>query len=122
MMRNDARYRSHSPHVRYSRLSQDEATAFTDEQFKERPVSIPWKPIIYAFILFFLGTLLITFSGLILVGHVDEKYSDRMWPFLILGMLMFIPGAYHSYIAFYALRGYQGFDLADIPSYGDDWY
>lgn len=89
---------------------------------QEKPVKIPWKPIIFAFILFTVGSLSITFGVLILIGHIDEKYSDRMWPLLILGSLMFIPGAYHTYLAFYAFRGCQGFDFSDIPTYGDDWY
>lgn len=45
------------------------------------------------------------------------QYSDRTWPLLILGSLMFIPGVYHVRIAYYAFKGYQGFSYEDIPEF-----
>ncbi|MCL4147983.1 UNVERIFIED_CONTAM: hypothetical protein GTU68_019706, partial [Idotea baltica] len=81
---------------------------------------VPWKAIIYSFVLLAIGSLALAFGILILTGHIDQKYSDRMWPLFVLGSLMFIPGAYHSYIAIYTFRGYKGFQFSDIPCYGDD--
>ena len=34
---------------------------------------------------------------------------------LVLGVLAFIPGFYHSYIAFMAWRGYSGYSFSDLP-------
>ena len=47
------------------------------------------------------------------------QYADRTWPVLIIGALMFIPGAYHVRIAYYAYKGYDGYSYDDIPEF--DW-
>lgn len=36
---------------------------------------------------------------------------------LVLGALMFIPGAYHVRIAYYAWQGVEGFKYEDIPEF-----
>ena len=33
----------------------------------------------------------------------------------VLGVLAFLPGFYHSYIAFMAWRGYSGYSFSDLP-------
>ena len=48
------------------------------------------------------------------------QYGDRTWPVLLLGALMFIPGAYHVRIAFYAFKEYDGYSYDDIPEF--DWW
>ena len=54
---------------------------------------VPWKSILYAVGLFVMGTALLLCGCLIHVGKVDnEKYGDRLWPLIIFGLLMFIPG------------------------------
>lgn len=83
------------------------------------PKRIPWKAIGYALLLFAAGTLLLVMGSLLVTGYFDEKYADRTWPVIILGALMFIPGAYHSYVAYYAFKGYEGYSFDDIPSYED---
>ncbi len=45
------------------------------------------------------------------------QYADRTWPILILGIVMFIPGAYHVRIAYYAWHGYTGYSFQDIPEF-----
>ncbi|OEL37479.1 hypothetical protein BAE44_0001504 [Dichanthelium oligosanthes] len=35
--------------------------------------------------------------------------------FMILGIVMFIPGFYYSRIAYYAYKGYKGFSFSNIP-------
>ena len=45
------------------------------------------------------------------------QYSDRTWPVLILGVLMFIPGSYHVHLAYYAWKGYDGYNFEDIPEF-----
>jgi hypothetical protein len=54
---------------------------------------VPWKSIAYAVGLFVMGTILLICGCLIRIGHVDnERYGDRLWPLIIFGLLMFIPG------------------------------
>lgn len=47
------------------------------------------------------------------------QYGDRTWPMLILGSVMFIPGAYHVRIAYYAYKGYEGYSFDDIPEFDE---
>ena len=51
---------------------------------------------------------------------LNLQYGDRTWPLIIVGALMFIPGAYHVRIAYLAFRGRKGYSFDDIPSYYDD--
>ncbi|CAL4166805.1 unnamed protein product, partial [Meganyctiphanes norvegica] len=119
MVRKDAR--TYSSSVQYQRLSHDDS-GFCAEQFKEsrKQKRIPWKAIGYAIVLFTLGTILLVIGSLLVSGFFHEKYEDRTWPLILIGLLMFIPGAYHSYIAYYAFKGYEGFSFDDIPSFSDD--
>ena len=90
--------------------------AFLPEQFQLKAEKIPWKPIGLAFLLFLGGSLLLTAGCLIHTGHVDnETYGDRLWPLIVLGALMFIPGSYHVYIAVNVFLGSPGFSFDDIP-------
>ncbi|XP_060525917.1 transmembrane protein 230-like isoform X2 [Cylas formicarius] len=70
---------------------------FVDAQFQIPAQQIPWKSIMLA--------------SLLLI------YPDRMWPMIILGILMFIPGAYHVRIAYYAYKEVPGFSFDDIPEF-----
>lgn len=45
------------------------------------------------------------------------QFADRVWPMIIMGFLMFIPGAYHVRIAFYAYKGLPGYSFDDIPEF-----
>lgn len=45
------------------------------------------------------------------------QYKDRMWPVIILGALMFIPGAYHVRVALMAYRKVPGYSFDDIPEF-----
>ena len=91
---------------------------FLPEQFKLRERPIPWKAIGYAAILFVLGTVLLLCGCLIHVGHIDnQRYGDRLWPLIIFGSLLFIPGSYHVFIAIQTFRGVPGYDFEDFPSY-----
>jgi len=47
------------------------------------------------------------------------QYADRTWPLIILGIIMFVPGAYHVRIAYYAYRQYPGYTFDAIPEF--DW-
>lgn len=120
--------------VEYSQLNSDD---FTDSQFRApaEPSYIPWKAISLAVLLFVAGLVMLTVGSLIVGGVIDTKvryqnnmrnsfvtifllqYHDRMWPLIILGAIMFIPGAYHVRIAYYAYKRFPGYTFEDIPEF-----
>ncbi|CAG8477254.1 12357_t:CDS:2 [Ambispora leptoticha] len=96
----------------------DDDTGFSDAQFERRPTPIPWKSIGLALVLFILGSLGIIFGSLIHVGMIgNESWLDRGTPVLFLGVLLFIPGAYHVRLAYYAYKEYEGYDFNQIPEW-----
>lgn len=103
--------------AKYHRLTNVRGDGFVDMQFEKPPPKIPYKAILLASVLFIIGTVLIITGSLLLTGIINAKYADRTWPVLIIGALMFIPGAYHVRIAYYAYKGYQGFSYEDIPEF-----
>ncbi|XP_017768950.1 PREDICTED: transmembrane protein 230 isoform X2 [Nicrophorus vespilloides] len=102
--------------VDYTKLSACD-NGFVDAQFVLPPEKIPWKAVAYAAILLVTGMVLLVLGSLVVSGHIDVKYSDRMWPMIILGILMFIPGAYHIRIAYYAYKKVPGYSFDDIPEF-----
>ncbi|XP_022906402.1 transmembrane protein 230 [Onthophagus taurus] len=103
-------------HVDYTKLTATD-NGFVDAQFVHPPQKIPWKSIFLATMLLIMGSLLLILGSLVISGHIDVKYSDRMWPMIILGILMFIPGAYHVRIAYYAYKEVPGYSFDDIPEF-----
>ncbi|XP_071476238.1 transmembrane protein 230-like [Diadema setosum] len=109
-----------SADVKYTRLkSPATGDSYTPLQFKKKPPKIPWRSIGVAIILFIMGTVLLTVGALLFTGVIPNDNEDRLWPIMILGVLLFIPGAYHVRLAFYAYRGYKGYSFEDIPDYDD---
>ncbi|ESN98237.1 hypothetical protein HELRODRAFT_84739 [Helobdella robusta] len=104
---------------KYHRLKRTSDDGFNDLQFKGPPEKVPYKAITLACVLFIFGFLLILIGSLLLSGHINAEYSDRTWPLLILGSLMFIPGSYHVYIAYKAWKGAEGYSFDDIPEFDD---
>ncbi|XP_014600064.1 transmembrane protein 230 isoform X1 [Polistes fuscatus] len=102
--------------VDYTQLTETD-NGFIDSQFVNPPVKIPWKAITLAALLFVGGTVMLIMGSLIISGHIDSKYSDRMWPVIILGALMFIPGAYHMRVAILAYQKVPGYSFDDIPEF-----
>lgn len=92
-------------------------SGFSDAQFEAPPQRIPWKALSLAAFLFVVGTSLLIVGSLIVTGHIDTKYSDRLWPMIVLGGIMFLPGAYHMRIAYYAYKEYPGYSFSDIPEF-----
>ena len=100
-----------------------DADAFRTDQFTvlNRRPQVPVKSIVLAISLFIIGTILLIVGSLLVTGVViPHKYSDRTIPVVILGAITFLPGAYHTYLAWGAYKKYKGFSYDAIPSF-DDW-
>lgn len=81
---------------------------------------VPWKAIGFAIFLFLGGSALLIVGALILAGYITQaEWVAKGRPFIILGSLMFIPGFYHVRLAYYAWKGYEGYDFEQIPDYDD---
>jgi len=92
---------------------------YLDSQFQKPPIQVPIKAIAFATFLCMVGSILFILGLLVCTGYIDSKFSDRVWPMIIMGLLMFIPGAYHVRIAYFAYQGIPGFSFEDIPEF--DW-
>uniref|UniRef100_UPI00358FFC5C transmembrane protein 230 isoform X3 n=1 Tax=Myxine glutinosa TaxID=7769 RepID=UPI00358FFC5C len=103
--------------VKYEPLANHDG--YIDLQFKRPPPRVPYKAIAMATVLFLLGSLLIVIGACLLTGVIDSKYSDRTWPVLTLGFLLFLPGSYHVRLAWLAWCGRPGYSYADIPDFDD---
>ncbi|XP_008483094.1 transmembrane protein 230 [Diaphorina citri] len=78
---------------------------------------VPWKAIALAVFLAIGGMVQLTAGVLIFTGHIGKEYEDRFWPFLILGVIMFLPGAYHLFVAFAAYKNIPGYSFSSIPDF-----
>lgn len=101
------------------KLSKDD---YHDDQFEDTtPAKAPIKSIIVAIILFMVGTIFLTFGSLMLAGVINQGGgSFRAMPLMVIGSIIFIPGAYNVRTAYYAWKGYHGYSYADIAGFGED--
>ncbi len=95
---------------------------FHDDQFEDTvPIRAPVKSICIAIILFVLGTIMLTVGSLMLAGVIGYRLgSYSPGPLMVIGSIIFIPGAYNVRTAYYAWKGYHGFSFADIAGFGED--
>lgn len=77
---------------------------------------VPWKSIMLALFLLFLGSFLLLLSFFIFTGHMSGEPSQG-YGLLVLGILSFLPGFYETRVAYYSWRGAPGYRFASIPSY-----
>jgi hypothetical protein len=115
-------------HVRYSALSMQDD--HRDRPLKGRPTSahedlryrfelhedVPWKSIAVALFLLAFGSLFLVISHFIYTEHMGGD-SSQAYGFLVLGVLLFLPGFYETRIAYYSWRGYKGYSYSRIPAY-----
>jgi hypothetical protein len=59
-----------------------------------------------------LGAILLTIGLSIYLTGVERGTGIAL---LTLGSITFLPGFYHTRIAYYAYKGYEGYSLDDIP-------
>jgi len=95
---------------------------YDDEQFEDLvPIKAPLKSIVIAVVLFVLGSIMLTLGSLMLAGVIGQRQgSFRATPLMVIGAIIFIPGAYNVRTAYYAWRGHPGFSYADIAGFGED--
>lgn len=94
---------------------------YYDDQFEDTtPIKPPIKSICIAVILFVLGTIMLTMGSLMLAGVIKQGGgSFRAAPLMVIGSIIFIPGAYNVRTAYYAWKGYSGFSYSDIAGFGE---
>lgn len=90
--------------------------AFHSDQFSKQRRRIPWKAICLAVFLFVGGTSALIICILSLAGHL-ELPPETPNVLLALGLLMFVPGAYHVWIAYWSYQEYPGYSFDDIPDF-----
>lgn len=108
----------------YTRLRKTTARSeFREEQFAmhSQPVTkVPYKSILLAIALFVIGSVLLVVGSLLVAGIIiPAEYADRTIPVLVLGVIAFLPGSYHTYIAWATFRRYNGYSYSDIPNFDD---
>jgi len=81
--------------------------------------TLPIKTTVAAFFMLICGTLFLIFGTYVYVADVRTD-SDRGLAMLALGLLMFTPGSYATYVLYGAFRGWNGYDYSLIFSYDDD--
>eukprot|EP00041_Stephanoeca_diplocostata_P020185 m.447047 g.447047 ORF g.447047 m.447047 type:complete len:117 (-) comp21499_c0_seq6:1686-2036(-) len=107
--------------VRYRRIVEDdEKNGWTAAQFKKPKATVPYRAILFASTLFFFGSVFLIFGSCLYTGTIVTHDPERWLPMLVIGALMFIPGSYHTYLAYKAWRGDYGYSFDDIPSSFDD--
>ncbi|KAH7279852.1 hypothetical protein KP509_37G040400 [Ceratopteris richardii] len=117
------------PHIRYSALSTEQQEELLQPRARRRHIDeddgrftydpfkrVPWKSIALAIFLLFFGTLCLLVSYLIYSEHMGGD-SSQVYGFLIIGLLIFIPGFYETRIAYYSMRGANGYAFSQIPQY-----
>uniref|UniRef100_A0A0M3HRN5 Transmembrane protein 230 n=1 Tax=Ascaris lumbricoides TaxID=6252 RepID=A0A0M3HRN5_ASCLU len=101
----------------FNSRSRDVDNGFSEIQYNLPASKIPWRAVMLAGVLFVMGFALIMSSLLMLTEVVKPSHPDRVWPIFALGLIMFVPGAYHVRIAYHAFRGDRGFSFDDIPDF-----
>lgn len=77
---------------------------------------VPWKSIALAVVLLAFGCVFLVISQFIYTEHMEGD-SSQAYGFLVLGILLFLPGFYETRIAYYSWRGYRGYSYSRIPAY-----
>ncbi|CAD7698265.1 unnamed protein product [Ostreobium quekettii] len=93
---------------------EEEEEEVVDELDRQTP-GLCYSIVLAAFLLL-AGVAFFTLTILHATGHLLSK-TGAGWGFLVLGLLTFIPGFYHSRIAYYAWRGYEDYDFQSIPRF-----
>ena len=96
----------------------DEKFWFRNMTQEHQDAKTPRRAIIYAAVLLLGGGVLVVLGSMIVTGHLDpDTHGERFWPLVLLGGLMFIPGAYHVYFAYKAFTGDPDWSFDEFPDF-----
>ena len=84
---------------------------------KRTNLPAPLKAILWSVFLFSLGSICIITASLIVSGHINPAYYDRVFPLFAIGFLTFIPGFYFTRVSYHSWRGTPGFSYKLFPYY-----
>ena len=101
----------------------DEIINMNDNEIKEairdfdpKPIldfpKIPYKSIFIILLLFF-SSILFIYTGIVKYNDNDKWY--HWFSYMLLGILLFIPGSYYGFILINILIGVRGYNYEDIP-------
>ena len=101
----------------------DEIANMTENEIKEairdfEPIpildfpKIPYKSIFIIILLFF-SSILFIYTGIVKYKDNDKWY--HWFSYMLLGILLFIPGSYYGFILINILIGIRGYRYEDIP-------
>jgi len=102
---------------KYAPLGRSETDNVENVRLEDLPIPIPYGKIIASIFMFITGTVLIVLSLAVLFGLLDEKFTDRVVPALIIGSIFFIPGTYYTYILICILFKVPGYSFNDYPRF-----
>jgi hypothetical protein len=81
---------------------------------------LPPKTTVAAAFMFIAGSVFLV-AGLYIYFMNLRAGSDRGLAMVLLGLLMFTPGSYASFVLYGAYHGWAGYDYNQIPSYDEDY-
>ena len=85
---------------------------------QHRIAKTQWRAIVCTAVLLLGGSVLLVLGSMIVTGHLDpDTHGERFWPLVLLGGLMFIPGAYHVYFAYKAFTGDPDWSFDEFPDF-----
>uniref|UniRef100_A0A8C2S347 Transmembrane protein 230 n=1 Tax=Capra hircus TaxID=9925 RepID=A0A8C2S347_CAPHI len=99
--------------VRYAKLSSADGPHVLEKSCTD----IPFKAIACAFSQFLVGACLIITGCLLLAGYISKVGTNRAFPVLTVGILVFLPGFYYLIVAYRAYRGCPGCSFHDLPDF-----
>lgn len=79
-------------------------------------IKIPWKTILVAFIFFVLGSFF-------LIWGAQECHNNGIgaaYEKIILGLILFIPGSYHTFLTVQAFRGVPGWNYDNLTTFENE--
>lgn len=88
------------------------STSWSDLLAEEARDKKPWKKVALAVFLCLTGAIMLT-TGIVL--WYEAPVDGLAIAMLVLGSICFLPGFYHTRIAYLAWKGVAGYSLSDIP-------
>lgn len=81
-----------------------------------RRVKIPWRTILVSILFFIVGSLFLAWG----VHDYQYKSGAEAAEKIGLGLILFIPGSYHTVLAIQALRGVEGWDFENLTVFENE--